>query len=52
MDHLEAKHEECFYMDNKPENVEGARAVGMNAYLFSAENVPAILSAIESFVAE
>jgi putative hydrolase of the HAD superfamily len=49
LEHLDAKPEECFFLDDKPQNVDGARAVGMNAHLFSAENLPAIRGAISEF---
>jgi len=52
LDHLSAEPADCFFMDDRLENVEGAQAVGMNAHQFSAENVPAIRAAIDEFMAE
>jgi len=51
IEHFNADPSDCFFMDDKLENVEAARALGMNAHVFSAENVPVILASIETFVA-
>ncbi len=50
LDHLDVEPADCFFVDDKSENVEAARALGMNAHLFSAENLPAIRVTIDSFI--
>jgi len=50
LEHLHAQPEECFFLDDRLENVEGARAVGMNAEVFSVENLPAIREEIARFI--
>lgn len=49
---LHVDPDECFFLDDRPENVAGARAAGMNAHLFRAENMPVIREAIDVFIAE
>ena len=51
LEHLGAKPEECFFLDDRLENVEGARAVGIDAHLFSVENLPAVRAALSRFTA-
>ena len=51
VDRLGAAPENCFFLDDKPENVEGARAVGMDAHVFGADRLPDIREALERFCA-
>jgi putative hydrolase of the HAD superfamily len=50
LEHLGAEPEECFFLDDRPENVAGARAVGIDAHLFSAEALPAVREALARFM--
>ncbi len=52
LERLKAEPADCFFMDDKAENVEAACAMGINARIFSAENIPAIRAAIDEFIAE
>ncbi len=49
LDRLGANPEACFFLDDRPENVAGARALGMHAHVFSAENLPAVREAVARF---
>ncbi|VGO23343.1 HAD-IA family hydrolase [Pontiella sulfatireligans] len=49
LDHLGALGEECFFLDDKPENVEVAREAGIEAYQFVPENHEAIRNAANEF---
>ncbi len=45
---LNASPSECIFFDDKPENIEGALAVGMKGIVFNEENNPAIEAALFS----
>lgn len=47
--HLEADGSQCFFIDDRQENVEAARAAGMQAHRFIPENHDAIRKAAQSF---
>jgi len=47
--HLNVEPSDCFFMDDKPENVEAGRDLGMNACCFSAKNLSAIREAVRKF---
>ncbi|MEA2068429.1 MAG: HAD-IA family hydrolase, partial [Verrucomicrobiota bacterium] len=49
LDHLNAEGPQCFFLDDRPENVEAARAEGINAYHFVPENHAAIRRAATEF---
>ena len=49
LERLNAQPAECFFLDDRPENVEAARAVGIDAHVFSAENLPAVRRALAHF---
>lgn len=46
---LGAKGDQCFFIDDLAENIEAARAVGINAYHFIPENHEAIHEAANAF---
>lgn len=52
LEQLGAKPDECFFLDDRSENVEGARALGFNAHVFNAKNLPAIREALARFTTE
>lgn len=49
LDTLGVPGEECFFIDDLPENVETARAVGINAHQFVPENHDVIQAAADAF---
>lgn len=49
LERLDAKPEDCFFLDDKSENVEGARAVGIDAHVFGADHLPAVRDALDCF---
>jgi len=49
LDQLGAKGEQCFFIDDLPENVEAARAAGIHAHQFIPENHAAIREAVTEF---
>jgi putative hydrolase of the HAD superfamily len=50
LEHLNATPEECFFLDDRPENIAGARAVGFDAHVFSPENMPVVREALAHFI--
>jgi putative hydrolase of the HAD superfamily len=48
---LDTAPENCFFLDDRPENVEGARALGIEAHVFNAANLPSVHKALASFCA-
>ncbi len=52
LEHLNAEAADCFFLDDKLENVEAARDLGMNAHLFSSETVPVVMKSIQLFMEE
>lgn len=46
---LAVKAEECLYVDDRRDNLEGARKTGMNTILFNSRNVPYKGDAVNSF---
>lgn len=51
LERLGAEPARCFFLDDLPENIEGARAAGMEAHLFSDEALPSVRPALEAFIA-
>jgi len=49
LDHLDAEGSQCFFIDDRPENIEAARAEGINAHYFVPENHTAIREAAAEF---
>jgi glucose-1-phosphatase len=49
LDRLGAEPADCFFLDDRIDNVDGARAVGMNACVYSSENIGAVREAIKAF---
>lgn len=49
LDRLGADPADCLFLDDRPENVDGARAVGMNALVFSAERIDEIRTETKAF---
>lgn len=49
LEQLGAKGEQCFFIDDMLENIEAARAVGINAHHFIPENHAAVLTAAAEF---
>ncbi len=49
LDDLDAKGEQCFFIDDLPENIEAARAAGIHAHQFIPENYAAIREAAMEF---
>ena len=52
LEQLNAEAADCFFLDDKLENVEAARALGMNAHPFSSETVPLVMKNIQLFLEE
>lgn len=50
LEHLAAKPEECFFLDDRPENVAGARTIGIDAHVFNEENLPIVRKALIRFI--
>ena len=50
LNQLGTKGEQCFFIDDLPENVEAARAAGIHAYQFIPENHAAIQHAATEFL--
>lgn len=46
---LEVDPHDCFFMDDKAENIAGAQAVGMNACVFSSGNLGEIRESVSEF---
>ena len=49
LDRLSVKPEACFFLDDKWENVEGARALGIKAHRFSVETIDVLYDLAEEF---
>jgi len=49
LDHLDAEGEQCFFIDDRPENIEAARAEGIIAHQFIPENHTTIREAAAAF---
>lgn len=49
LERLEATGDQCFFIDDRPENIEAARAVGIHAHQFIPENHEAICEAAARF---
>lgn len=49
LDELGAKGEQCFFVDDRPENIDAARGAGIQAHQFIPENHAAIQSAAADF---
>ncbi len=44
--HFELKPEECFFIDDMPQNIEGARAFGMKGFIFKAPDTTELEKAL------
>lgn len=49
LDRLSAQGHQCFFIDDRPENVEAAREAGIEAHVFIPENYSAIREAANAF---
>ncbi len=49
LEHLDAEGSQCFFIDDRPENIEAALAEGINAHHFVPENHAAIRQAAAEF---
>ncbi len=49
LEELGAKGEQCFFVDDRPENIDAAREAGIHAHQFIPENHAAIQSAAAAF---
>lgn len=51
LERLGAAPENCFFLDDRPENVEGARDLGIDAHVFNVETHSAVREALANFCA-